>query len=54
MVRPLIFFLVTRVYCEKLSHMLEPLVSKFRPDISVRLKKYRRKTGLREAETDSE
>ena len=47
----LIFFAI-RVYYEKLGHMLKPLVSKFRPDLSARLKNYRRETGPREAEID--
>ena len=31
-------FFVIKVYYEKLSHMLKPLKSKFRPDLSARLK----------------
>ena len=37
MARPRFFFVI-RVYDEKLGHMLKPLVSKFRPDLSARLK----------------
>ena len=31
---PEIFIFVIRVFCEKLGHMLKPLVLKFRPDLS--------------------
>ena len=37
---------------EKIGHILKPLLPKFRPDPFAR-KKYRRKTGRREAEADS-
>ena len=48
-----IYFFVIRVYYEKLGHVLKPLVSKFRSDLSARLRDIPRKTGPHEAETDS-
>ena len=49
---PEFWFFAIRVYYEKLSHMLKPLVSKFRYDLSA-CKKKRRKIGPQEAEADS-
>ena len=46
-------FFVIRVYDEKLGHILEPLVAKYRPDVFAPLRDIAEKTGPREPETDS-
>ena len=38
---------------QKIGRILKPVVPKFRPDLSVRLRDIAEKTGPREAETDS-
>ena len=46
-------FFVIRVCKGKLGHMLKPLVPRFRPDLSVRLRDIAKRTGPRKTETDS-